>query len=268
MLHGGRIEPLPAGLGALLGARLLSPADKLEFARALVGLMRLHARDWAGVSVQAWLDDAIRRPRPRLVLAGVARAYVYSAALDLVSAEVYLDKLQRSLTHPIRYIDGGWQTFVDGLRRVAEQAGARIVTGAHVEAVTLDGGRACGLRLGDGRTVPAAAVIVATAPADATRLIDGAPGAALRGVVAGCLPATVACLDVALRRLPNPAQPVVQDLDAPRLLTAQSRFSRVAPDGAGLVYTLQAAGSAPAQRPARRRARSGGPARRGAAGLA
>jgi phytoene dehydrogenase-like protein len=239
LLSAGQFDPLPVGLGTLLGARLLRPADKLEFARVLTGVLRLRARDWAGVSVQAWLDDAVRRPRPRRVLAGVARVFVYSAALDLVSAEVFLDKLQRSLTHPLRYIDGGWQTFVDGLRRAAEQAGARIVTGAHVEAVTLAGGRAAGVRLADGRAVPAGAVIVATAPRDAARLLDGAPGAALRRTVEGCLPATIACLDVALRRLPDARHPVVIDLDSPRFLAAQSRFSRVAPEGAALIYTFK-----------------------------
>jgi phytoene dehydrogenase-like protein len=49
----------------------------------------------------------------------------------------------------------------------------------------------------------------------------------------------VACLDVALGSLPSPDVPVVQDLDGPRFMTAQSLYSRVAPEEAALVYTFK-----------------------------
>jgi hypothetical protein len=60
----------------------------------------------------------------------VAYPLVYTSALDLVSAEVFVDKSQRALKHPIHYVDGGWQVLVDGLREVAERAGSRVVDDA------------------------------------------------------------------------------------------------------------------------------------------
>src|SRR3954465_7257465 len=134
-LQGGQIEPFPAGLSALLRSRLLGARDKLELMRLFATLGRLDPRSLARVSVQGWLEQAIRRPQVRRLLAATARTFVYSAALDLVSADVFIAKLQRSLTHPVHYLDGGWQTLVDSLRQIAEQAGARIISGARVEAV-------------------------------------------------------------------------------------------------------------------------------------
>jgi hypothetical protein len=69
--------------------------------------------------------------------------------------------------------------------------------------------------------------------------VDASAHATLRKVVDGLIPARVACLDVALDRLPSPGVPVVQDLDGPRFLTAQSLYSKVAPKGGALVYAFK-----------------------------
>ena len=58
-------------------------------------------------------------------------------------------------------------------------------------------------------------------------------------IVEGLIPARIACLDVALERLPVPDRPVVQDLDAPRFMSAQSVYSRVAPEGAALIISFK-----------------------------
>jgi phytoene dehydrogenase-like protein len=189
--------------------------------------------------VQEWLDSKIRRPQPRRLMTAVARTLVYTTALDLVSAEMFVEKAQRSLRHPVHYIDGGWQVLVDGLRAAAERAGARIVGDTHIEGVELSDGRARGVRLHDGSLVQASAVIVATGPRDAARLVDGGDDQALRRIVKGLVPARIACLDVALERLPVPARPVVQDLDGPRFMSAQSVYARVAPEGAALIISFK-----------------------------
>ena len=193
----------------------------------------------AEVSVEAWLEHNVRRPRLRLLMAALARTFVYTSALDLVSAEVFVDKLQRAAKHPVYYIDGGWQTLVDALHGAAERAGARIVSGTRVEAVEHSNGRAWGVRLRDGSSVSASTVIIATRPQDASKLVDGGAHPSLLRIVDGLVPARLACLDVALSRLPSPRYPVVQDLDSPRFMTAQSLYSRVAPEGGALIYTFK-----------------------------
>jgi phytoene dehydrogenase-like protein len=172
-------------------------------------------------------------------MTGLARTFVYSTALDLVSAELFVEKFQRALRHPVHYVDGGWRTLVDGLRAAAERAGARIVSNVQVESVEIGNGHARSVRLRDGSVVRASTVVVATSPRDAAKLVDGGEHPAMRQIVEGLIPARIACLDVALNRLPVPGRPIVQDLDGPRFMSAQSVYSRVAPEGAALIISFK-----------------------------
>jgi phytoene dehydrogenase-like protein len=95
-LDHGKLIPLPTGPLSLLRSPLLGVPDKLEFLRLLAGLPRVSARDLAHVSVQQWIDRNLRRPWVRRLVTALARTFVDSTALDLVSADVFIDKLQRS----------------------------------------------------------------------------------------------------------------------------------------------------------------------------
>jgi phytoene dehydrogenase-like protein len=217
----------------------LDAGDKLALFRIFATLARVEPNGLATTSVQEWLDCKIRRPRLHRLMTAVARTFSYTTALDLVSAELFVERLQRTLKHPVHYIDGGWQVLVDGLRRAAERAGAHIVEGARVETVKVDAARVRGVRLLGGSQMQAAAVVLATGARDAPRLLDGDGGQALRTIVDGLVPVATACLDVALERLPVPDNPVVQDLEGPRFASAQSLYSRVVPEGGALVIAFK-----------------------------
>jgi phytoene dehydrogenase-like protein len=238
-LHEGQLHEAPFAPRALLRSQLLGSADKIELMRVVFSLARANPQTFAQVSVCDWLERQVRRPAVRQLIAAIATTFVYSTALDLVSAEVFIHKMQLSLKHPVVYMDGGWQTLVEGLRQAATQAGATILTGTRIEAIDHHNGRVQGVHLRDGRSIPARAVILALAPRDALKLVDNGDYAPLRQMVERLIPAQVACLDVALRRLPNPRYPVVTDLDRPCFMSAQSLYSQVAPAGAALIYTFK-----------------------------
>jgi phytoene dehydrogenase-like protein len=239
VMQGGKMSSFPADPLGFLRTDLLNAGDKLALVRLFVALGAAKPRALANTSVQDWLDHNVRRPHLRRLMMGLARTFVYSTALDLVSAELFVEKLQRALRHPVHYVDGGWGTLVDGLRFAAERAGARIVSNTYVDGVEFDDGHARGVRLRDGSHVRASAVVVATSPRDAAKLVDGGEHSAMCHIVEGLIPARIACLDVALERLPVPDRPVVQDLDAPRFMSAQSVYSRVAPEGAALIISFK-----------------------------
>lgn len=239
VLDEGDLRPFPTSPSQFLRADLLGARDKVALVRFFAALGRAKPGDLAGTSLREWLDAKARRPRVRRLMESVAYPLVYTSALDLVSAEVFVDKSQRALKHPIHYVDGGWQVLADGLREVAERAGTRVVSDARVEAVEVGTGRARGVRLRDGSVVRASAVVLATGPRDASKLVGGGEHPALRRLVDGLVPGRVACLDVALSNLPSRDVHVVQDLDGPRFMTAQSLYSKVAPEGAALVYTFK-----------------------------
>jgi phytoene dehydrogenase-like protein len=239
VLQEGKLSPFPANPTGLVYTDLLDAGDKLALIRLFVTLGCAKPRALAKTSVQEWLDLKVRRPRLRRLLEAVACTLVYTTALDLVSAELFVEKLQRSLKHPVHYIDDGWGVLISGLRVTAERAGARITSDTHVESVELDGGHARGVRLRDGSLVRAPAVVLATRARDTARLVDGADHPELRRIVKGLVPVSIACLDVALSHLPVPERPVVQDLDGPRFTSAQSVYTRVAPEGAALVIAFK-----------------------------
>jgi phytoene dehydrogenase-like protein len=239
LLHEGKIFLFPASASALLGSPLLKIGDKLELVRVLSTVPRLKAESLAHMSVQEWLERTIKHPVDRQILASTARVFTYCSNLDLVSAEVFVKKLQLSLKHPVLYLDGGWQTLVDGLRQAAVQAGACIRSGSRVTAVVHQNGQVQGVQIGDGGQVGASSVILATGPDDAAKLVDGGAYAPLREIVDPLIPARIACLDVALRSLPEPRYPVVQDLERPRFLSAQSVYSRIAPEGGAMISTFK-----------------------------
>ncbi len=238
-LHDGRFAPLPQSPRTILGNPLLHAADALELLGLMIGLLRERPAALAHVSVQAWIDHTARRPAVRRILAAGARTFVYSAALDLVSAEVFVDKLQRSLRHPIHYVAGGWQTLVDGLAAAATRAGARLEPGTRVEGLLAADGRVTGVRLPDGRMVPAGAVLLALPAREAAALLEPVAAPAAAAIRAACVPAEIACLDVALRELPAARRPVVQDLDAPRFLSTQSRYAPIAPPDGVFVAAMK-----------------------------
>jgi len=239
VLHDQGVSAFPTDPAGLLRADFLNARDKLALVRFFATLAAAKPRRLAGTSVRGWLDAKVHSPRLRALLAAWARTFVYSAALDLVSAEVFVDKFQRTLKHPVHYIDGGWQVLVDGLRAVAEGTGVRIRSATPAEAIELAAGRAVGVRLRDGSTLPASAVVIATAPRDAGGLLHAGGCDGLAVALDRLVPARIACLDVALARLPVPAHPVVLDLTRPRFISAQSAYARVAPDGAALIGSFK-----------------------------
>lgn len=239
MLHQGKLHVLPSNPLALFSTAMLDVADILEFTRLLTMLMMLKAHELRRVSIQEWLERNTQREQVRQVMAALARTFTYTAALDRVSAEVFVTQTQHSLKHNVLYIDGGWQSLIDGLRKAAEQTGVRIVSGTRVTAVDHKDGRVQGVRLRDGRAVRASAVIIATNAHDATKLVDEGTYSVLRQIVAAIVPVQVACLDVALRQLPSSKHPVVFDLERPRFQSVQSLFTKIAPQGGALIHTFK-----------------------------
>jgi phytoene dehydrogenase-like protein len=239
VLENGRLDRLPVTLSLLYRDRRLGLRDKLVLARFFQTLPSVDAASVAHLTIEAWLSRFAGRPRVHSLLAAFARTVSYSAALDFTSAQVFVDRVQTSLRHPVVYLDGGWQTLVDGTRRVAEQAGARIETGFRAVSVEHSGGSVRGVRLEDGNVLPAAAVVLACGPGAASQLIDGDTNPQRRRRFESIVPAEVACLDLALNQLPSERYVAVQDLERPRFLSLQSACARVAPAGKALVQAVK-----------------------------
>jgi phytoene dehydrogenase-like protein len=234
----GRLHTLPVGPASLLATGLLPLGAKLELARLLARLPRIDTAPLARTTVAQWLERISSRGEVRALLAALLRVSTYVHAPDVQSAGDAVAQLQRAL-RGVLYLDGGWQVLVDGLRLAATRAGARIRPRARVTALAERSGRVSGVRLVTGEVVPAEAVVIAAEPDTAFGLV-GDPGTSR-------LPACAACLDVGLRRLPNPGGRFALGIDRPLYLSVHSVYGRLAPEGAALVHVMRYLGRAPAK---------------------
>jgi len=229
----------PLDTASLLRTSLLSAAAKWKLSRLLLKLQRADPKSPGGITLRGWLQREARHPDVRRIMEASARLATYTNAPTQLSFGLFVDVVQQVSRGKVVYVDGGWQTIVDGLARAAKDAGARIFTGARVEAMEQSEGRATGVRLADGTIFKSTAVLMATSPRETLKLLPEGRNADLGNWVENTQPARVACLDVALRRLPQPENRVVFDVDRPLFLTVQSEFSKVAPRGAALLYAVK-----------------------------
>jgi phytoene dehydrogenase-like protein len=228
------IELLPTSLRSLVGSRLLSLPAKWELARLVQALPRMDAAAHDGVSVRAWIETRVRHQAVADLMRAFFRVSTYTNDPDRMSAGAALAQLQRAATQGVRYLDGGWQTLVDGLAERAREAGAVLVTGAEVTALERDG-RVRGVRLRDG-TVWAAPHVISTLSPPATAALPGLERTELAARAATRIPVRAATLDLGLRRLPRPRAQVALGYTRPLYLSVHSAVARLAPGDAALVH--------------------------------
>jgi phytoene dehydrogenase-like protein len=230
--RGAERHPLPRTAAQLARSRMLSLRGKAVAARVLNGLPRLDPAALAGRSVTEWCDDQGLPPDVRALLLMMVRVVTYVDAPDLLDAGAAVGQLQATLAQSVRYLDGGWQTIVDGLARALATAGGELRPGVRVDAVTSDGWQATvKTSAGDLRT--RAVVIAGLGPAESARLLG--EGSGWLGDLGPAVEA--ACLQLGVVRAPEP--PVLFGLDEPLYLSAHAPVARLAPPGRAMVEVMK-----------------------------
>jgi len=229
----GRRHALPGGFVSLLTTGLFGLAAKLETARLLTALPKLDPAPLAAVTVRQFLAEHVRHEDVRRLVAALFRLSTYANDPARQSAGVAVFQLQRALAGGVAYLDGGWQTLVDGLAAAARSAGVTIRAGCGAEAVETD--RAEGgpsVRIRDGASIAARAVIVAASPTVVRQLTGGSRFAR---EIEATPQVRAACLDLALSGLPEPRSRFALGIDRPLYFSVHSASARLAPEGAAVV---------------------------------
>jgi phytoene dehydrogenase-like protein len=231
----GELVPLPVDLPSLLRSRL-GLAAKWETARLLGRLPRIDAGAANGLSLAAWMSANVRHRAVADLLHAFFRVSTYASDPQRMSAGAALGQLQLALARGVIYLDGGWQTLVDGLAERAREAGAHIVTSAEAAALEHDG-RVRGVRLRDGGlwTTPS---VVSTLPPPALAALPGLEGTGIARRARTRVPVKAATLDLGLRRLPRPRATVAFGLARPLYFSVHSAVARLAPEGGALVHAM------------------------------
>src|SRR5207302_2054070 len=130
-LYRGRRHTLPVGPASLLTTGLLGVSGKVELARIQTRLLQVDAAAIQHETFASWLDGNVNDAAVRGVLEMLVRVTTFTNDPDRQSAGSAIEQLQLALRGNVLYLDGGWQTIVDGLRTAALQSGVRIVSNAH-----------------------------------------------------------------------------------------------------------------------------------------
>lgn len=237
LLRDGVRHIWPGTPGALMATTLLSTEAKQEAATLLGSLGELAEAADDSLTVQEWLEINVRHADLRLMLEGIVRLSTYCNEPAAQQAKAAL--IQTAMgRHGVEYLDGGWQTLVDGLRGAAEAAGVRIDLRSAVSEIQCRGHRASVI-LADGASYAARCVISTAGPAAAARLVNDGQVPSLRKLANAFIPVHAACLDIALRRLPSPENQFAIGLDHPWYYSVHSRSAQLAPANGALIQVAK-----------------------------
>jgi len=205
-------------LRGLLATSLFTFREKVEVANLLRLFTAAQAKPLE--TMAHWLDRHVTSPRVRDFAATVIRISTFAIDLDRLNARMALQQIACALKHNVLYLDGGWQTLVDGLVERARSLGADIRCGESVRGFD---------------SLDATGTVLAVGP-DAVEKLTGIrlpAGNAVR----------MASLDLCLEGLSEDGPNTAFAVDRPIYFSTHSASAQLAPKGGRLVHVAKYLGS-------------------------
>lgn len=226
-------------------------SGEIERNQFFESLAKIDFSQLEGVTVQQWLDKNIHDKNLADIIKAILRLNTYANDPDIQSVGSALHQLYLASVGGTIYLDGGWQTLVDGLLKAAKDNKARIVMGK--KAIRVEGRRTEGssssssewlVTLSDKTQVSAKTVVIAAGPKDAYSLFnDNERPEALSKAAKETKPIRMACLDVALSSLPDKDALFALGVDRPLYFSVHSAYAKLAPEGGALIHVAKFLGS-------------------------
>ena len=197
------------------------------------------------VTEQEWLDKNIHDINDAEIIKTIIRLNTYANDPDIQSIGPVLHQIYvASQAGGVMYLDGGWQTLVDGLLTVAKNANARIVMGKKVIKVKRTDSSGWQVLLDNKTEVSAKIVVIAAGPNDAYSLFDDneRPDVLFKAAKEA-KPIRLVCLDVALSSLPDKDTLFALGVDRPLYFSVHSAYAKLAPKDGALIHVAKYLGT-------------------------
>ncbi len=196
------------------------------------------------VTEQEWLDKNIHDINDAEIIKTIVRLNTYANDPDIQSIGPVLHQIYVGSRAGVMYLDGGWQTLVDGLITVAKNANARIVMGKKAIKVKRTDSSGWQVLLSDRTEVSAKIVVIAAGPNDAYSLFDDNERPdVLSKAAKEAKPIRLVCLDVALSSLPDKDVTFALGVDRPLYFSVHSAYAKLAPEGGALIHVAKYLGT-------------------------
>lgn len=195
------------------------------------------------VSVQEWVDRNFHDVDSVALMKALIRLTTYANDPEIQGAGSALHQFQVYNQGGVMYLDGGWQTLVDGIVAAAKNAKARIVMGKKATKVQRNGSGWL-VTLIDHSQISAKILVIATGPHEAEALFnEGEKPEALSKAVKEAKPVRLACLDVALSDLPQKDALFALGIDSPLYFSVHSASAELAPPNGALIHVAKYLGT-------------------------
>lgn len=260
MLIAGNDEfKFPGSFWSILATSYLGPNAKLQLMAMMFRLRRIDPSQFASITLRQWLDENFADENLRKLMEAFFRLFTYSDHAETESAAPALAQAKIAL-RGAKYIHEGWQKLVDSLHNAAVAAGVNFISSSRIVGVHHENGAVKSVEMGglefdadrmdtqaiaypetkpedvQGARIPATTVILAVDPQTAAELIEDP---SISASWTGLRPVMAACLDVALRSLPDPKTTFALGVDRPLYLSVHSAFAQIAPKGGALIHTAK-----------------------------
>ena len=203
-----------------------------------------------GVTVKEWLDKNFHDINDAEIIKAILRLNTYGNDPEIQSIGSALRQIYVNSREGPMYVDGGWQTLVDGLLTVAKNANARIVMDKKATSVKRTDSSGWQVLLSDKTQVSAKIVVIAAGPMDAYSLFDEKERPEVLSKAAkAAKPVRLVCLDVALSSLPDKDALFALGIDRPLYFSVHSTYAKLAPEGGALIHIAKYLGTSIAPKP-------------------
>jgi phytoene dehydrogenase-like protein len=241
--HGKKYRLLIRGGSPVLATKSLETSTENMINQFFDSLNGIDFTKLENVTVQEWLERNVPNADAVEIIKTFVRLSTYGNDPDIQSAGSVLHQFQISNLGGVMYLDGGWQTLVDGLVAAATNAKARIVMGK--KAVKVQRSNSGWLvTLSDRTEMSAKILVIATGPRDAYGLFhDGERSEVLSKAVKELKPVRLACLDVALSSLPQKDVLFALGIESPLYFSVHSAYAKLAAKNGALIHLAKYLGT-------------------------
>jgi phytoene dehydrogenase-like protein len=243
LIIGGKKHEVPAEYSFLSGKSNESSGGS-NASQFFESLAKIDFSELENVTVQEWLDKNIHDKSFAEIINTLVRLNTYGNDPGIQSAGSVLRQIYVGSRNGVMYVDGGWQTFVDGLQTAAKNANARIIMGKKTTKVKMTDPSGWLITLSDKTEVSAKIVIIAAGPKDAYSLFDDKERPeVLSRAAKEAKPIRMVCLDVALSSLPDKDTLFALGIDRPLYFSVHSAHAKLGPEGGALIHVAKYLGT-------------------------
>ena len=207
-----------ASFFSILASKLLGGlGSKIELIRFFASLRKMNFTEIQSITIEEWLKKRIHHRDVFDLLITLCRIVTYANDPEIQSAGSTLSQLQMAISGGVIYLDGGWQTLVNGLISEALKAKIKIYSGkrvSNVKEAIIDSATATEttmplwkINFSDGSSILTSTLVIAGSPTDVQGLLRDSKPDLLSYIIGKRTsrrinPVRAACLDVTLVLFP------------------------------------------------------------------